>query len=275
MAARPPSTFIQLTHPTPLEDQLLRPFSGTVTVMQPPPTILSSIIDELWCRLQTGDPSLSLEIYAKPDSLTAIDGTLHATCAGDLIQRDHLTIYQLPHTIKTGVSWATDGTTGLTYLYRNDSVHILTATEETYDHPTIQETTVWTAPDESLTSVLDDFEDTFGDASTYRTLLRTVLNPVTPFTADHDDLLLLAGANEQLPLVQLKNWVEQIGISSRSTLNRKKNRLIDDDILSITREPQVTGRPRQILNIPNHLPNDHEYTELLQSKHTTPTPTSD
>lgn len=284
MAPRPPATFTRVNHTTAITTKILGPLAGEITVYQPPPLALSSLIDHLWTHLHFDDAPARVTVYAEPDGIKSISNTLHATLAGDLIRNNILTIYELPHETSNTTPKATDGTNIRLFLQFGQEFFLsLTASSEMYHAAVTTElaeaasldTPEWTPPDGSLSHMLDDFTTTFGPQSTaYRDLVATILNPGTTVQIDGDELVLLAGAIDQLQLYQLTEWAERIGQSSRSTLNRKKNLLVDEGILSITREPQDWGRPRQVLNIPSTLPDHHSYTNLLTASVEAPPVTS-
>lgn len=284
MAPRPPDTFTRVNHTTAITPDILGPLAGEITVYQPPPLALSSLIDHLWTRLYFDATPEPITIYTETEGIESISNTLHATLAGDLIRNSILTIYELPPDTSNTTPKATDGTDIRLFLqYGQEFFLSLTANSEMYHTAVTTElskaasldTPEWTPPDGSLLTTLDDFTASFGpQATAYRDLIATILNPATTVQIHGDELILLAGAIDQLQLYQLTEWAERIGQSSRSTLNRKKNLLVDEGLLSITREPQDWGRPRQVLNVPSTLPEHHPYTELLTASMKIPPVTS-
>lgn len=282
MAIRPPTTFDQLAHtavPTQLHSQL----NGEIQVFQPQGLTLASIIDDTWWRVNTGQPTYPLQIYAHPDRLDTIRDTLHETLAADLIQEDRLTIRELPPDSPTELPGATDGHS--VYFFASAYQRIIahevggaykSRLSEALNTPTVDSAPEWVPDAGSLTATLTDFAQTFGDEATaFHQLITHIVNPTTAYDIDGDKLLLIAGGIDTLQMYELTQWVERVGFSSRSTLNRKKNQLINEGVLAITREPQSTGRPRQILTIARSLPETHQYTTLLQGDLPQPAPAAD
>lgn len=63
------------------------------------------------------------------------------------------------------------------------------------------------------------------------------------------DVALVVAARASEHLYDVSRWGEEAEFASRSSLSRAKNRLDEEGLLSITRDPQERGRPRQRLQV--------------------------
>lgn len=64
---------------------------------------------------------------------------------------------------------------------------------------------------------------------------------------------LLAAAKHGVQLYDISTWGEDIGVASRATFSRKKNRLEDNDLLTTEKIPIDVGRPRMRLLLGDEL----------------------
>jgi hypothetical protein len=70
---------------------------------------------------------------------------------------------------------------------------------------------------------------------------------------DEVQLCILAGAKGEVQLFELSNWGEQVGLASKATFSRVKNRLEDHGLVETEKVPVEIGRPRQRLVLSEQL----------------------
>ncbi|EMA47778.1 transcriptional regulator TbsP [Halococcus salifodinae] len=70
---------------------------------------------------------------------------------------------------------------------------------------------------------------------------------------DEVELVLLAGAKHELQHYDLSRWGEDVGLASKATFSRTKNRLEDQGLLTTEKVPIDIGRPRQRLVLDDRL----------------------
>jgi len=113
-----------------------------------------------------------------------------------------------------------------------------------------------TLPDELGSEVEADYRSMLDAVGATRSGYRS-----TDDDLDEVELNVLAGAKQDVQLFELSNWGERVGLASKATFSRTKNRLEDHGLVDTEKVPVEIGRPRQRLVLSEQL-RGYEASEL-------------
>lgn len=252
----------------------------TALCVAPPPAVATAVIDQLYdergaapsfgsgadegsqqgaadggrvTRPPADDATVRLLV---PDGETdrlfaAFDET---TAAAELVERDELAV----RTIDTASQRVTvTDEQAYAHVRADDTVRSLAVEEEGF-RSSVAETyeRQWTAsrpaevPAPARSRLLRTFADAFPEAAE---TLAAVLSaepsverdgPLDPVTA-----VTLVAARHRVQTLELSEWAEGLGFSSRTELSRVTNRLEERGLIATERVPHGVGRPRQRLGV--------------------------
>lgn len=236
--------------------------SGSTLSVAPPGEVAHAMIEELYGEYGDEETMAGENSAAEPvvrllypddrvDELFAEFG--RATQAAELIERGVLAIRTIDQvsqrlTVTEETAFAHLQTGGEVRSLGADRAAFTGSIRDTYQRQ-------WEAsrpaqvPAPSRSRFVRTFRESFPEAAdTLAAVLATEeigqrdeLDPVTATT--------LVAARHEIQTIELSEWAESIGFSSRTELSRVTNRLTDRGLIATDRVPHGVGRPRQRLTI--------------------------
>jgi hypothetical protein len=121
----------------------------------------------------------------------------------------------------------------------------------------------------ALSRLLSTFADSFPSAAE---TLAGVIGSDTEIerSGDFDPITVvgLVAARHELQTLEVSEWAEEIGLSSRTELSRVKSRLSNRDVVDTDRVPHGVGRPRQKLVVADETLSECPADSLLDEART-------
>lgn len=244
-------------------------FAGRVTsgseptlCVAPPRPVTTAVIEELYtAHGETATPPT--ETREEPDARVLypadrLEGLFRdfclATRAAELIERNALAIRRIDRvtqrvTVTDEEAYAHVSLNGRTRALSVSEASFTRSIRETYERQwDASESVSVSAPPRA--TFVRTFRDSFPEAA--ETLAEALSGDVSVARSDELDpvtVTTLVAARHGIQTLQLSEWAEDIGFSSRTELSRVTNRLTDRGLVSTERVPHGVGRPRQRLRL--------------------------
>jgi len=257
--------------------------ASDVLLVDPSPELVRIVVGDLAAAdrsgvdgsTEAGSPSLVRILCTDETAEAAFDDFLTATAAADARSADRLAVRTVPDlgerltiadgTVHAHLSVGDDGTNRPSDrgFASGDDEALYAAVEEEYGAR-------WRDADEYVfdvpgrTTIVASFGDRWPDAAgTLADLFRAAETLPRTGAFDPATVCTLVGARHEVLAMDLGDWAEEVGLSSRTEIARSKARLIEGGLVETEREPVGVGRPRHRLVLANGGPTDPTGGELL------------
>ncbi|MXR42179.1 hypothetical protein GRX01_12620 [Halobaculum sp. WSA2] len=273
MTTRPPEAFV---------DRALGAASD-VLLVDPSPELVRIVVGEVAVAdrsgadgsTEAGPPSLVRVLCTAETADTAFDDFLTATAAVDARSADRVAVRTVPDlgerlmiadgTVHAHLSVGVDGTNRPSDrgLASGDDEALCAAVEEEYGAR-------WRDADEyafdvpGRATIVESFASRWPDAAeTLADLFRAAETLPRTGAFDPATVCTLVGARHEVLAMEIGDWAEEVGLSSRTEIARSKARLVEAGLVETEREPAGVGRPRHRLVLASGGPTDPTGGELL------------